>query len=209
MIERVITASIPFEANWIFIVQKVHRDLYELDRILTTLRPGCQIVDTGGGVTEGAACSVLLAAHLIDTDAPLIILNSDNIVHWDTLAFTQMQENGLDGLILCFPATDPKWSFALTDENGIVTQVAEKNPISSNATAGLYIWARGDMFLQSARQMIEKNIRVNGEFYICPIYNESITLGAKIGIDFVQSMHGVGTPEDLETYITGVLDTAQ
>ena len=50
--------------------------------------------------------------------------------------------------------------------------------------------------------MIKKNIRVNNEFYVCPVYNEAIGEGKKIVIDKVSEMHGLGTPDDLKNFIT-------
>ena len=202
MVERV-ADCVGLDGNWIFIVQKDHRELYNLDDELQRIRPNCKIVDTGSGVTEGAACSVLLAKHLINPDAPLIIINSDNIIHWNTAHYFEMLSSNADGLIPCFKDSNPKWSFVKVD-NDIVSEVAEKNPISDIATAGIYIWKRGDDFIKSAEQMIEKNIRVNNEFYLCPVYNETITLGKTIKVCFVDEMHGVGTPEDLEIYLSKV-----
>lgn len=203
MIEHVIN-SVNIDGNWIFIVQKGHREKYNLDEILTKLRPNCIIIDTGYSPTEGAACSVLLAKQCINTHSPLIVLNSDNIIKWDSkLYFVDMYRATVDGLILCFKDTDPKWSFVKLDaEEKYITEVAEKHPISDNATAGMYIWKRGIDFVRAAEQMISKNIKVNNEFYLCPVYNENIKMGQKIIVGFVDEMHGVGTPEDLEYYIT-------
>lgn len=201
MIEHVVE-SVGVAGNWVFIVQKEHREKYDLDNILERIQPGCTIIDTGGGVTEGAACSVLLADKHIDNNRPLIIINSDNIIKWDAEnIFPKFMESNSSGLILCFRDTDPKWSFAKLDESGYVSEVAEKNPISDNATAGMYIWKRGCDFVSAARSMIQQNIRVNNEFYLCPVYNENIKIGQRISICMVDSMDGVGTPEDLERYI--------
>lgn len=201
MIKHVID-SVGIESNnWIFVVQKTHRDLYNIDEILSMLKPGCKIIDTGSGVTDGAACTVLLAEEYIDPEAPLFIINSDNIIQWDIKAFDKLLSEPVDGLIPVFKDTDPKWSFVELDDEGFVKQVAEKQPISDNATAGIYIWKRGEMFIDSAKRMIEKNIRVNNEFYLCPVFNESIQMGAKIITTIVKEMHGVGTPEDLKKYL--------
>jgi len=201
MIEHVIK-SVGIDGKWVFIVQKTHREDYNLDEILNAICPGCTIIDTGGGVTEGAACSVLLAESHIDNSNPLIVINSDNIIGWKSnIVFDKFMNSDADGLILCFKDTDPKWSFARIGNNGYVTDVAEKDPISDNATAGMYIWKRGEDFVSAAKSMILKNIRVNNEFYLCPTYNENISAGQKISISTVDSMDGVGTPEDLEEYI--------
>jgi len=204
MIEHVVE-SVGLQGNWVFIVQKGHRDDYNLDAYLNKLRPGCKIIDTGGGVTEGAACSVLLAKEHIDNDAPLVVINSDNIIDWDVDLYHQymMSDALVDGLILCFNDTDPRWSFAKLDADGkYVAEVAEKKPISNFATAGMYIWKQGKQFVAAAERMIEKNIRVNNEFYLCPVYNENIAEGQRIIVGMVNAMHGVGTPEELERYIS-------
>ena len=114
-----------------------------------------------------------------------------------------MNEKDYDGGIICFPATHPKWSFAKTDENGIISEVAEKNPISNNATAGIYYWKNGSDYVKYAEQMIEKDIRVNNEFYVCPVYNEAIQDGKQIYNHMIPSenMWGLGTPEDLTYYL--------
>ena len=202
MIEHVVD-SVGLEGNWIFIVQKTHREQYNLDEILNRIRPGCKIIDTGAGVTEGAACSVLLAKEYINNISPLVVINSDNIIEWDTELYDEIINiRKSDGLILCFHDTDPKWSFAKLDpDTFFVSEVAEKKPISDYATAGMYIWRHGRDFVTAAEQMIAKNIRTNNEFYLCPVYNENIAMGQNIEVCIVDAMHGVGTPEDLERYI--------
>lgn len=152
------------------------------------------------GVTEGAACTVLKTMHLIDDDLPLFIVNSDQYIEWDWFRFmNEAESQKIDGGIVVFEANDPKWSYAKTEENSnVVTQVAEKNPISTHATAGIYYWRRGKDFVKFAKQMIEKNIRVNNEFYVCPVYNEAIEAGLKIITFPCTRMLGMGTPEDLQ-----------
>jgi hypothetical protein len=112
-----------------------------------------------------------------------------------------MQETNADGGIVTFKATPPKWSFAKINENGLVTEVAEKNPISDNATVGYYFWKHGSDFVKYAEQMIEKNIRVNNEFYVCPVFNQSIEDNKQIRTFNVDRMWGLGTPEDLKYYL--------
>lgn len=202
MIEHV-ADSVGLNGDWIFIVQRGHREKYNLDLKLQNLRPGCIVIDTGYGPTEGAACSILLAKNYIDNDRPLVIINSDNIIKWNALeTMSCFAASDASGLILTFKDSDPKWSFAKLDaEEKYVIEVAEKKPISDNATAGMYIWKHGKDFVSGAEQMIAKNIRVNNEFYLCPVYNENISAGQRVIISHVEEMHGVGTPQDLERYI--------
>ena len=87
------------------------------------------------------------------------------------------------------------------NSKGLVQEVAEKKPISSDATVGIYHWKRGEDFVKYAEKMIEKNIRTNNEFYICPVYNEAIEDGLKIKTSLVDEMWGMGTPEELTIFL--------
>ena len=198
---QVVVENLNLDANYIYVVQKSHREKYNLDTLLNLLTPGCKIVETDG-LTEGAACTALLAKEYIDNDNPLFFANSDQFVEWDSNEFMyKMQETNADGGIVTFKATHPKWSFAKVDENGLVTEVAEKNPISDIATVGYYYWKKGSDFVKYAEQMIEKDIRVNNEFYVCPVFNQAIEDNKQIRTFNTAGMWGLGTPEDLNYYL--------
>ena len=144
----------------------------------------------------------MLAKEFIDNDQPLLIANSDQFVEWDSNEFMySMIADGIDGGVLTFRSTHPKWSFAALDENGYITRIAEKEPISDIATVGIYYWSKGSDYVSSAEKMIEKNVRVNGEFYVAPVYNEAIADGKKFKVFDVKKMWGIGTPEDLDTFL--------
>lgn len=198
---QVVVDNLRVDANYIFIVQKEHREKYNLDSMLSLLAPGCKIVDVEK-VTEGAACTVLLAKDYIDNDESLVIANSDQFVEWNSLDFFyKMNEQNLDGGIVTFRSTHPKWSYAKLDKDNYVEEVAEKKTISDIATVGIYYWKKGSDFVKYAQQMMDKNIRVNNEFYVCPVYNEAIKDGLKIKTFDVPKMWGLGTPEDLAYYM--------
>ena len=198
---QVVVENLNIKANFIYVVQKSHREKYNLDALLSLITPGCKIVETEG-MTEGAACTALLAKEYIDSDAPLFFANSDQFVEWDSNEFLyKMNETNADGGIVTFEATHPKWSFAKINKQGLVTEVAEKNPISNIATIGFYYWKNGSDFVKYAEQMINKNIRVNNEFYVCPVFNEAIEDGKAIRTFDVKEMWGLGTPEDLNYYL--------
>jgi dTDP-glucose pyrophosphorylase len=143
-----------------------------------------------------------MAKEFIDNDNPLFFANSDQFVEWDSNEFFyKMNETDCDGGIVTFKATHPKWSFAKVDERGYVTEVAEKNPISDIATVGFYYWKRGGDFVKYAERMIEKDIRVNNEFYVAPVFNQAIEDCKIIRTFDVPKMWGIGTPEDLNYFI--------
>ena len=200
MIQRVVE-NINIDATHIFIVQKSHYEKYSLQHTLNLISPGCKIVQVDG-VTEGAACTTLLAKEYINNDNPLVLANSDQYVDWDSSQYMySCMTDDIDGSILTFNSTHPKWSYAKTNDQGFVIEVAEKKPISENATVGIYFWKKGKDYVKCAESMIEKNIRVNNEFYVCPVYNEAILKHAKIKTFHIEKMWGLGTPEDLDTFL--------
>lgn len=157
-------------------------------------------------LTEGAACTVLHAHRLINNDTPLLIANSDQIVDMNVSDYIKDSEDrNLDGSVLCFVDAElnPKWSFAKIDNNGIILEIKEKQPISEFATVGIYYFAKGNIFVSNAIDMIVRNERVNNEFYVAPVYNYAIASGDRFGIYNIDmsQMHGTGTPEDLDKYI--------
>lgn len=187
--------------HFIFIVQEEHYDKYNLQHLLNLIAPNCTIIPISG-ITEGAACSVLLAREHINNNEHLLLVNSDQFLEWESNEFMySMVADEIDAGISTFTATHPKWSYAKLDESGYVCEVAEKKPISNHATTGIYYWKRGSDFVKYAEQMISKNIRVNNEFYVCPVFNEAIGDGKKIKIMDCKKMWGLGTPEDLNHYL--------
>jgi beta-phosphoglucomutase-like phosphatase (HAD superfamily)/dTDP-glucose pyrophosphorylase len=198
---QVVVENLNIEANYIFLVQREHYETYNLKYLLNLIAPGCKIVQVDG-LTEGAACTTLLAKEYIDNDAPLVMANSDQFVEWNSNeCMYAFSADSIDGGILTFKATHPKWSYAKLDENGFVSEVAEKKVISDEATVGIYYWRHGSDYVKYAEQMIAKNIRTNGEFYTCPVFNEAVGDGKKVRVKNIEKMWGIGTPEDLNYFL--------
>jgi HAD superfamily hydrolase (TIGR01509 family) len=198
---QVVVENLNIDANFIYVVQKEHKMKYNLDTLLNLITPGCKVVEVDG-LTEGAVCTALMAKEYIDDDNPLFFANSDQLVEWDSNEFMyKMNETDSDGGIVTFRSTHPKWSFAKINDKGFVVEVAEKNPISNIATVGFYYWKKGSDFVKYAEQMIEKNIRVNNEFYVCPVFNQAIQDNKKIKTFDISKMWGLGTPEDLNIFL--------
>ena len=205
MIRLVIENLRPAQAHrFIFVCQRQHVEQYGLTERLTDWAPGAEVVAIDG-LTQGAACTVLAAEHLINTGDALMIANSDQWIDADIDAYlARMEAQALDGLIMTMTANDPKWSYVALDERSRVTNVIEKVVISDEATVGIYNYRRGADFVAAAKAMIAADERSNGEFYVAPVYNRLIGAGAQIGIANVgreaAGMYGLGIPADLEFF---------
>ncbi len=204
MIEHVVN-SLNMDGRYIFLVQKSHLEKYSLDLMLKQIAGKDCVVIPVDGITEGAACTCLLAKEYINDDDELIIANSDQIIEYSKENFDILRDwSCADGIIFSFYATHPKWSFAKLNLENKVSEVAEKKPISNIATTGIYYYRYGMEFVESAEDMIRKNVRTNNEFYVCPVYNEMILREKVILPFFVDKMFPTGTPEDLEEYTKGL-----
>lgn len=204
---QVVVENLNINANFIYLVQKEHYEKYNLKYLLNLITPDCKIIQVDG-VTDGAACTTLLAKEYFNDDKHLLIANSDQFIEWDSSNFYySATDDKIDGSILTFEATHPKWSFVKLDENGYLTELAEKKPISNIATVGVYHWGKGSDYVKYAEQMIDKDIRINGEFYVAPVYNEAVLDNKKIKTYNIDKMWGLGTPEDLKQFIDGYQNT--
>ena len=211
MIQWVIENVRPAQAHrFTFICLREHLETYpEVPATLRALCPGCHIV-TVDAVTQGAACTVLLAKEIIDNDDPLMIANADQVVELPIDSYlAEMDRSGADGLIMTFDADHPKWSYCRLSDSMEVTEVVEKKVVSNEATVGIYNFRRGKDFVRAAERMIALNLRSNGEFYVAPAYNLLIEESRKIVIARTgreyEGMYGLGVPEDLAFFQTTAL----
>lgn len=189
--------------KFIFLCQESHLVDYDLYKQLKTWEPSCEVISVSS-VTEGAACTVLLAQEKIDNDTPLLIVNCDQYIDFDINTFLG-HAFVHDGCIMTMKANHNKWSYVKLGSEGFVTEVAEKRVISDEATVGIYSFTKGKDFIRAAKLMIADDVRVNGEFYVAPVYNVFIREQKKIAIYNIghegEKMYGLGTPEDLKLFL--------
>lgn len=205
MIQVVVANLRPRQRHrFVFLCQQEHLEQFPMEKTLRELTPGCCIVPVAG-VTQGAACTVLLAREHIDNGDALMIANSDQWVDHPIDGYlAALESRNLDGLIMTMTAADPKWSFVRLGSDGLITEVVEKQVISTEATVGIYNFRRGSDFVAAAERMIEMDLRVNDEFYVAPVYNQLIADGRRISHVNVGSegngMYGMGIPTDLQAF---------
>ena len=205
MIQLVIRNLKPnVEHRFIFVVQKRHYHEYKLEQLIGEVTNDSKFVLVDG-ITQGAACTVLEAIDYIDNEDPLMIANSDQYLDFEIDDYLDQVPNSSEGLIMTMHASGDKWSYLNVDENGYVSEVAEKREISNIATTGVYNFAKGSTFVLGANAMIANDERVNGEFYVAPVYNYLISRGYRIRHHLIgdcgKAMYGLGTPEDLGYFL--------
>jgi len=187
--------------NLIFVVRDDHIYQFKIDEVLAEkFGDDIQVVVTDG-LTDGAASTCLLAKSYINNDLPLVIYTPDVYFgyKWDPMSVES------DGHLLTFKSNSSAHSYAALDDSGFVKKTAEKKVISENAAVGVYYFKTGSSFVSAAEEMINNNDRYKEEFYICPVYNYLIDKGHQITISPVEKMHVLGTPSDLEFFVSNVI----
>ncbi len=203
MIEIVAQNLTPAEPHrFVFVCRQDHIQKFSLADVLRLVAPECHIVPLRNP-TAGALCSVLLAMDQLDNDDELLIANADQFIAGGVDDFLRsVRARSADGAVMTFPSTHPKWSFVKVEEERVVS-VAEKRPISRDATAGLYYFRHGNDFVAAAQRMLMKNATVGGEFYVAPVFNELILKGKMVVPYRIsrEAMFGLGTPEDVALFV--------
>jgi dTDP-glucose pyrophosphorylase len=198
---QVVIENLNIEAQYTFIVQKEHKMKYGIHEMLSLIVPNCNVIDISE-ITEGAACTVLMAKDIINKDVPLFMANSDQFVEWNSKdVMTNFVESNADGGMVIFDSIHPKNSFVKLNSEGYATEVAEKKVISNMATNGLYFWNKGSDFVKYAEQMIHAKRKTNKEYYVAPVYQEAINDGKKFVVQRIDHHWPIGIPEDLNYFV--------
>lgn len=157
-------------------------------------------------VTEGPASTVELALPKLDLDAPLVVANSDQYLDCKLTDFyADVLDDEYSGAVVTMTDSDPKWSYAEVSKEGMITRIVEKEVISNYATAGVYGFRKAEYFFDGLDKMKSKSDKVNGEYYVGPVYNYLDLSKGPIKNSYVGNvndvMFGLGTPEDYEFFL--------
>ncbi|MBQ9301586.1 glycosyltransferase family 2 protein [Butyrivibrio sp.] len=168
------------DKHFIFILSEEDCDKFHLDNIVKLMTDGNADVIILKQRTRGALCSCLIAIDYINSEDPLIICNYDQITDTsvsEVLNFFESKD--ADGGLISFQSFHPRWSYIRTEED-LVTEVAEKRPVSRDAISGFYYFRHGADFVESAKAAIRKDTQINDKFYISSSMNEMILKNKKI-----------------------------
>lgn len=193
--------------RFIFLVLQEHIASHGIDDRLRALYPGCTIVPVDH-VTEGAACTVLLAKEALQMDEAMAIVNCDNIFLIDLDAARRELSPDAQALLFYFASRHDRWSYVQTDGHSRALRVAEKEVISDKATVGCYYFSQARFFVDAAEYMIQHDLRTKGEFYVSPVFNVLIDRGELVETYPCELHYSVGTPEEI-AWFTSFLGVAE
>ncbi len=144
---------------------------------LQTECPGVNVTTVSPKVS-GALVSALLAMDRIPDDVPLVVAAGDSQVDGGIARFVKdFIKNGADAGTIVFPSSDPRWSYVLPGDEGLVRQVAEKRVIGPLATTGVFYYRQAKTFRRAAEWCLVNNARHLGLFYVSTTLNYLISEG--------------------------------
>jgi dTDP-glucose pyrophosphorylase len=204
--------SLPEPDLWVFVCRSEHIREAGIDVALKKLFSPCVVISVDH-LTEGQACTCLLARDELRPDDFLSIGACDNAMTWDTSAFARAVADPRDDFwVWSFrdnPAVlqDPRmYGWVKTDAtDSAISGVSVKVPISGtpmrdHAVIGAFTFRRAGLFLDSCDDMIRANSRIKNEFYVDNAVNFALARGAHARPFEVDRYICWGTPRDLETY---------
>lgn len=155
---------------------------YHLGNVPALLNQNARMLSIRGE-TKGAACTALLASPSIDNDDNLLIVSVNEILDLNYGEAVQaFRDAKLDAGVVTFPSIHPRYSYVKVDpQTDLLIETAEKHPISQDAAASFYWFAKGSDFVAAAQEMIRKDANVGGLFYICPSLNQLILRQKRVG----------------------------
>lgn len=187
----------------LFVIRKDTDDEYGLGQQIKALLPDARINILDHN-TRGAVETCLIAEGLIDPELPLVIMDCDitfSAPNYFEMIQQAVDNDNYDGLLLSFDSSDPRYSFAEIDNNGLVVRTAEKVAISDNALMGAYFFTRASTFLDAAHELLGREIsETMKEYYVSLIYNILIESNKRIGLA-KGLFTSFGTPEELQNYL--------
>lgn len=206
LVQYVVENLAPVATNFIFLINKDDAQKWHLESVIKLLVPEAKVLIVEGS-TRGAACSALYATEFINNDEELLIANGDQLIDSDLKEDISKLKN-YDGGTLIFESVHPRWSYVKLDEQGSIIQASEKRPISKHATAGVYYFKKGRYFVNGASSMIQKDASVNGNFFVCPVFNEMILDHLKLGTAPIEreQYHSLTSVQSVKNYINYLKD---
>ncbi len=212
IIEHVINLF-PGENDFLFICREDHMEQYDLVNLLNKLKPGSTII----GIPPhkyGPVYAVLQAENLVKDDEPIMVSYCDYFMNWNYADFKkEVAQTPQAGNVICYTGFHPHllhknvYAGCLVGDDGFLTKIQEKHSFEANKmlghhSGGAYYFESGNLLKHYFKDIIEKDININGEYYVSMVYELMLNDNRKVGVyDKVEHFCQWGTPEDLEEYL--------
>ena len=195
-------------SNVIFVERDFHRENGTQEKIQEYF-PDAKFIAVDC-LTEGQACTCMLAKDIINSQEELLIAGCDNGMVLDEHRFFSCKQEA-DVMVFTYrnnPAVlrnPDAYGWMRVDGQENITGVSVKKAISDtpqrdHAVAATFWFRTGAQFVQAAEKMIAEDDRVNHEFYVDEVIKHALELGLRAKVFEIDRYIGWGTPKDYEDY---------
>lgn len=161
-------------------------------------------------LTEGQACTCMLAKDLINNDNELLIAGCDNGMVINETKFNDLRKS-TDCLVFTYRHNEAvlknpnAYGWMIIDENDNVIGTSIKKaisdtPMNDHAVVATFWFRKGSIFVEATGKMITENDRINNEFYVDQVVKHVLDLGYSAKVFEIDRYIGWGTPKDFEEY---------
>jgi len=203
--------SLPNNQKYIFVTLREHLDNYPLAQTIKDEYPEAKIILIDK-VTEGQAITCSLGLRDADSNSSLLIAATDNGMIYNHERYQKLiEDDGVDAIIFTFrrhisSKNNPQMYGWVKTDGDNATGVSVKIPISDDpyndhAIVGTFWFRKVEYFNKALQNLLDKNIRVNGEYYVDSLMCELMELGYKVKVFEVDDYICWGTPDDYETFV--------
>ncbi|WP_321311692.1 sugar phosphate nucleotidyltransferase [Halarcobacter sp.] len=204
--------SLPNSKEHIYVTLQEHLDNYPLEKALKKEYPKSKIIPINE-VTEGQAITCSLGLKDVDESKSLLIAATDNGMIYNKEKYQKLiDSDDVDAIIFTFrhhisSKNNPQmYGWVKIDDNDNATGVSVKVPISDNpyedhAVVGTFWFKKVEYYNKALKNLLDKDIRVNGEYYVDSLMDELIEMGLKVKVFEVDDYICWGTPDDYETFV--------
>lgn len=206
-----VVSMFPGENDFIFICNNEHLENTDMRSVLERIKPTGKIfgLDTHN---QGPVYAVSKIFDEIDDNEDVFVSYCDYFMDFDFNEFKKiMKEGDFSGAVLSYTGFHPHllkpniYAGVEVNENGTMTNIKEKHSFTEDKTksyhsAGAYYFKNGSDFKNYTKELLDSDIRLNGEAYTSMMYYLYLRDGHKIYVPIAKKFMQWGTPEDLEEF---------
>ena len=196
----------------IFIILKEHLVKYNLEQILKDEFKTSKIIPISK-VTEGQAITCGLGLKNLNQHSSLLISATDNSMIYNKEKLQLLiSDTKIDTIIFTFKnhisskKNPHMYGWVAVDTEGYARNISVKIPLSDDtcndhAIVGTFYFKKVKYYLKALNNLIKKNIKVNGEYYVDSLINELINLKYNVKVFEIDEYICWGTPDDYKSFI--------
>ncbi|WJV63242.1 hypothetical protein PCO86_04010 [Pectobacteriaceae bacterium CE70] len=206
--------DLPTANNYVFVLRSDMPGIDDVSSAILQDFPGAHLTKVEK-VTEGQACTALFGLDELEKTrnelGHITFGTCDNGAIYDYTKLIQLFNDetvdvivwGVRGYVNA--ARHPNmFGWIDADVDGVIKHISVKTPLldpsNDPVVLGTFTFRRNDDVRRSVDRLINRNGRVNGEFYLDSCINDAIALGLRCVLFEVDSYLSWGTPNDLKTF---------